>query len=276
MKKMLKIVCIGAAMAVLAIGVSANGAGSLLSRYEFEGSWNNSGTSTWAVTPYGGAALGVAGVDPGANRSYKGSGLLNDANIQSSTSWLQVGYDTTLDAVNGGISTQMTIASWVKYTSTSTSLQRIMGRGYSWYMDANTDGGAHQQYAQLIVRDSAFPTVVIGLQGDTSIGDGLWHHVAGTWDTATGAMNLYVDGLLDATKNTGVATSIQQDSRYAIGARASAATTGTSIYRGRVDDVRVYNVAMSQDQIQTEVMPEPTTIALLSLGSTLIFRRRRT
>jgi len=271
MKKMLKIVCIGAAMAILVSGVSANGAG-LLSRYEFQGSWNNSGPSTWAVTPYGGAVLGVAGVDPGANRTWGGSGPLNDANIQSSTSWLQVGYDTTLDAVNGGITTQMTIGSWVKYASTSTSMMRIMGRGYSWYIDANTDAGAHQQYAMFVVRDSAAPTVVIALQGDTSIGDGLWHHVAGTWDTTTGVQNLYIDGVLDATQNTGVKTSISQDSRYAIGARATAATTGTSIYRGRVDDVRVYNTV----EDISNVIPEPTTIALISLGSMLIFRRRRT
>lgn len=268
MKKMLKIVCIGAVMAILVTSAS----GELLSRYDFEGSWANSGKSTVALTPYGTATLGVPGVDPGANRSWGGSGPLKDANIQPSTAWLQAGYDPALEAVNGGISTQMTIASWVKYTSSSTSMMRIMGRGYSWYIDANTDGGAHQQYAMFVVRDSAAPTVVIGLQGDTSIGDGLWHHVAGTWDTATGVQNLYIDGILDATQNTGVKTSISQDSRYAIGARATSATVGTSIYRGRVDDVRVYNTV----EDISSILPEPTTIALLSLGSMLIFRRRRT
>jgi len=146
-----------------------------------------------------------------------------------------------------------------------------MGRGYSWYIDANTDGGAHQQYALFVVRDSANTSVVLGLQGDISIGDGLWHHVAATWDTATGVQSLYIDGVLDATQNTGVKTSINQDSRYAIGARATSATVGTSIYRGRVDDVRVYNTVENI----SNVIPEPTTIALISLGSMLIFRRRK-
>jgi len=266
--KILKIMCIGAVMAILVTSVN----GQLLSRYEFEGSWANTPTakSTWATTPYGGAALGVAGVDPGANRSWD-SGPLNDANIQSSTAWLQVGYDTTLDAVNGGISTKMTIGSWVKYASTSTSMQRIMGRGYDWYMDCNTDAGAHQQYVQFVIRDTAASAVVISLQGTKSVGDGLWHHVAGTWDTTTGVQNLYIDGILDATQNTGVKAGIVNAGRYAIGARASSATVGTSIYRGRVDDVRVYNTV---EDIST-VIPEPTTIALLSLGTTLFFRRRR-
>jgi hypothetical protein len=266
MKKMLKIVYIGAIMAILVTLVtSANG--QLLSKYEFESSWRNQGKSTVAVTPYGGAVLGVAGVDPAADR---GPGLQNDANINSSTSWLSIGYDTTLDAVNGGISTQMSISAWVKSTSTSTSLQRIMGRGYSWYMNMNGDGN-FPGAVDFIVRDSALPLVVIKLQGDTNIRDGAWHHVAGTWDTATGVQSLYIDGILDATRNTGAATSVQQDSRYGIGARQTAATTGSQIYRGRVDDVRVYNTI---EDIST-LIPEPATIALLSLGSMLIFRRRR-
>ena len=265
MKKMLKVVCIGAVMAILVTLVtSANG--QLLSRYEFEGNWANSqhAKSTLAVTPYGGAALGT---------STRGGLTLNDANIQSSTSWLGVGYEAFAD-----ISTKMTISTWVKYASTSTSMQRIMGKAYDWYIDANTDAGAHQQYAQFVIRDSANYNTVISLQGDTSIGDGLWHHVAATWDTETGVQSLYIDGILDATQNTGVKTGIANtNARYAIGARQSAATTGTSIYRGRVDDVRVYN---TQEQIEDWFVmsppepAEPTTIALLSFGSMLVFRRR--
>jgi len=266
--KILKIMCIGAVMAILVTSAS----GQLLSKYEFEGSWNNSpaAKSTMAITNYGGV-LGVPGTDPGADRTWGGSGPLKDANIQPSTAWLQVGYDTALDASTGGISTQMTIGSWVKYTSTSTAMQRIMGRGYDWYMDCNTDAGAHGQYVQFVIRDTAASAVVISLQGDVNISDGRWHHVAGTWDTTTGVQNLYVDGILDATQNTGVKAGIVNAGRYAIGARASSATVGTSIYRGRVDDVRVYNTI---EDIST-VIPEPTTIALLSLGTTLFFRRRR-
>ena len=221
-------------LAVLAIGAVANGA--LLSQYEFEGTWDNSVSGGLAVLPQGGAALAT---DPCDGR--------NAAKITGSTSWLQVGYDTVFDANKGGISTQMTIAGWFRSTSKGTSLQRLMGRGYSWYLNMNETSGDGK--ATIVVRDSANSGTPIKLTGNTVIRDGAWHHIAATWDTATGALKLYVDGHLDASA-THVATSIQQDSRYAIGGRATSSTDGAQIFTGRVDDVRVYNNALTEMEIR--------------------------
>ena len=146
-------------LAVLAIGAGANGA--LLSQYEFEGTWNNSVPGSWNATPIGGAALGVDVV--------KG----NAADISSSTSWLYVGNDPVYTT----FTTQITMAAWIRCTDPAwTSLQRIVGKGYGWYLNIIAAGTV-----QLIVRDSANPGVTITTDGTVNIrNDGLWHHVAAT------------------------------------------------------------------------------------------------
>jgi len=219
-------------LVVMAIGTVANG--DLLSQYEFEGTWNSSISGSWIATPVGDAALGVDVV--------KG----NAADINSSTSWLYVGNDP----VYATFTTQITMAAWIRCTDPAwTILQRIVGKGYGWYLNIIAAGTV-----QLIVRDSANPSATIVTDGTVDIRtDGKWHHVAATWDTVTGETDMYVDGVLDVTA-THVATFIAPTSDtylFAIGARASSSTIGANILRGWMDDVRVYNNALTAEEVET-------------------------
>jgi hypothetical protein len=149
------------------------------------------------------------------------------------TRWLHIGYDGNLDS----ITTQITICIWVKSTNTNwTSNNRIMGRGYAWELlvqGSNTAGFA-----------SGGKTLV----GSSAINDGAWHHIAVTWDSVSGERKLYVDGQLD-NQDELIAAAINNYDRYAIGARATGASTAANIYRGYVDDVRVYNSALTAQEI---------------------------
>jgi len=250
MKKMLKIVCIGAAMAVLAIGVGANG--DVLERHDFGAAapdgWANTGTSTWAALPQGSAVLAEDVLLPSRGLVAK----------LGSTSWLQVGADPVL---NTGITTQLMIDVWVYNPSTSTAMQRIVGRAYDWYIDQ----ASASRFASFTFRDARASATPITLLGNAALNDSLWHHIVAQYNAAAGTASLDVDGtIVTGTYTSGGTVSQTSTARYAIGARATADTIGTNMYRGSVDDVRIYNI------------PEPTTIALLSLGSMLVFRRRRT
>ena len=83
--------------------------------------------------------------------------------------------------------------------------------------------------------------------GKTVWSSGDWHMVAGTKDSATGH-KIYLDGEL---KNSDTNTN---DDNYAttrmvsIGARA---WTGHQYFKGSIDDVRIYNRTLTQDEIQT-------------------------
>jgi hypothetical protein len=82
--------------------------------------------------------------------------------------------------------------------------------------------------------------------GKTVWSSGDWHMVAGTKDSATGH-KIYLDGELKNsdtnTNNDNYATSRM----ISIGARA---WTGHQYYNGTIDDVRIYNRTLTQDEIQ--------------------------
>ena len=242
-------------LAVLVIGVGANGA--LISQHAFEGNWLNSVPGGYAGVSVNGATLAV---DAGNNV----------VDMSSSTSWVNVGTDPL---VTNCFTTQMTIGGFVRNTSpTYTSLTRMMGKGYNWYINLTNSG----RNAAFYFRDSATPTLVTAIVGLTLVNDGLWHHIAATWNTVTGEAALYVDGNLDATMirtATSISNGVTGD-RYGIGARSTGATAGSNIYRGMMDEIRVYNHAMTQEDF-APILPEPATMALLGLGSIMISRRRK-
>jgi len=80
-----------------------------------------------------------------------------------------------------------------------------------------------------------------------------WHMVAGTKDAA-GGHKIYVDGVL---KNSDTNTN---NDNYAVtrmislGARA---WTGHQYYRGAIDEVRIYNKALTEQEIQEVMAPDP-------------------
>ena len=254
-------------LAVLAIGAGANGV--VLTQYEFEGGWTNSVPGAMAITPLGGAALAVD------------AGKGNVADIQSSTSWLQVGSESALNP----ISSQITMAAWIRTSDAYTGLQRILGRGYAWYMNMS-DSIATVGQITITVRDSAVSATTIQTTGTAKVNDGLWHHVAATWNTATGATCIYVDGVLDGS-SIHTATSISNTTSYlyAIGGRATAIDAGVQFFRGWMDSVRVYNDALSQAEVQAlyngtvpaaptkATLPRPgNNAADVSINATLAWR----
>jgi hypothetical protein len=235
-------------LAVLAIVAGANG--EVLERHDFGAAapagWANSGTSTWAATPYGTAALSEDVLLPSR-------GLVAKLN---STSWLQVGADPVL----AGITDKLMIDVWVYNTSTSTAMQRIVGRAYDWYIDQ----ASTTKFASFTFRDARASATPIVLTGSAVLNNSLWHHIIAWYDAAAGTASLNVDGtIVTGTYTSGGTVSQTSTARYAIGARATSDTLATNMFRGSVDDVRISNI------------PEPITIVLLGLGSMLVRRFRR-
>jgi hypothetical protein len=79
---------------------------------------------------------------------------------------------------------------------------------------------------------------------------------------------IYIDGQLD---NSGyVGPPRINDLDQVIGATY----TPHYFFNGQIDDVRVYNHALSEQEIAT-IIPEPTTITLLALGAFWAGRKRK-
>jgi hypothetical protein len=83
-----------------------------------------------------------------------------------------------------------------------------------------------------------------------------WTHVAATWDGSI--MKLYKDGVPVGSKAKSGILDANSNVKVAIGNQPAGA--GNKPFDGLIDDLRIYNVALSQSEIQ-ELMngPEDTT-----------------
>lgn len=100
------------------------------------------------------------------------------------------------------------------------------------------------------------------LEGSTNVLDGNWHHVACVRDAATGIKRIYVDAALDVASSANVS---RDDLSYpnagvqgaqtpwgpylVIGAEKHDAGPGFPSFSGRVDELRIWNVARSANDV---------------------------
>ncbi|NQU39970.1 MAG: LamG domain-containing protein [Lentisphaerae bacterium] len=84
---------------------------------------------------------------------------------------------------------------------------------------------------------------------DTTLADmstGVWYHVAATWDKSVGSFSYYKNGSLFETLGSGFSEPIGQNNEpLHIGSNH----TGTLLYDGKLDDVRIFNVALGPAEI---------------------------
>ena len=108
--------------------------------------------------------------------------------------------------------------------------------------------------------------------GTNSVPQNSWHHIAAVYDNRD--MKLYLDGVLKNTAtfpyDTGTTTPTGD---LCIGVRAYNGIRN-QYFNGTIDDVRIYNNALSQAEV-TALVPEPASAMIMVLGTTIISLRRR-
>jgi hypothetical protein len=144
-----------------------------------------------------------------------------------------------------------TISMWVKTTATGGTPDWYSGPGL---VDGDLPGSQNDFGTALVGAKFA---VGIGnpdttLPSKTSINDGNWHHVAATWNMSTGALAVYVNGVLDVTGSgpTGPRTS---PSSLCIGRTPQ----DPQYFPGSLADVRLYNSVLTASQISTLASLQP-------------------
>lgn len=144
-------------------------------------------------------------------------------------------------------SPEITVEAWVRTTA-------VLG-GTSAAMISQDTVSSNRNYQFRLSGNNATPQWIIfngGTRlclGNISCNDGNPHHVVGTYDGTT--MHVYVDGVLDdSTSTTG--TIISNTGNTGIGARIdlSSGTSYEDEFIGDLDEVAIYNSALTIDQIQ--------------------------
>ena len=155
--------------------------------------------------------------------------------FNGTSAYIDCGNDASLN-----ITDAITIEVWVKTLTPATSQSLVGKTGAS---------GSRSWHVRLLARKINFwispgGTTVIQANGPTTITDTNWHHVAATWDGTT--MLVYID----AVAGTGVSANTmnsEPDEGVYIGVAGSQLG---SHFNGTIDEVRIYAVALTADQIK--------------------------
>ena len=164
------------------------------------------------------------------------------------------------DEAGAGVTADFTLAAWVQmtpdnagqYMGISGKLSRLNG-------DADYMGFALVRHSTNVFRlwvGVGDPENIIGrASSDVAYTDTDWHHVAGIRKGQTNA--LYVDGVRQAATTT--TDFVPSEQFFYIGRQYSNTATPRH-FKGKIDDVRLYNRALTDTQI-AEVMGVDTNLA---------------
>jgi hypothetical protein len=171
------------------------------------------------------------------------------------------------------VTDDFTAALWVKTTDYGgwPGAQWWSGKGL---VDGEVGGGGADWGTALV--DGKFVLGVGSAGGDTTIAssvninDGAWHHVAATRDNTTGAMAVYVDGVL-----RGSGTGPTGSRNWPAGLRIGCLQTGNNFLHGTLDDVRLYDRVLTGSEIAAFVNTPPVLESIsdstVNVGQTVAF-----
>ncbi|WP_396591622.1 LamG-like jellyroll fold domain-containing protein [Allomuricauda sp. R78024] len=128
------------------------------------------------------------------------------------------------------------VALWVKTTHGSTSAL------VHWGNTGTFSRSSFKYQSSGVIR---FEYQGGGHNGNTTVNDGEWHHVAYTYDGDT--IKLYVDGVEDFTISgiTVLNTGNTGETDINIGSQL-----GGSIFQGAIDDVRIFDTVLTSDEVR--------------------------
>ena len=145
-------------------------------------------------------------------------------------------------------STGLTISAWIRPTKTTNEWQTIVRREDSWRRQLLSIGESDGIWGLWIGAGIGGKYVEFGAPFKASIlGDGEWHHVAGTYDGKE--INLYVDGELIGNKPIIGELYNQSRQPMSIGSYKNGSYERES-FHGDLNDIRVFRSGLSQAQVK--------------------------
>jgi hypothetical protein len=142
----------------------------------------------------------------------------------------------------------MTISAWIKTSQLPTSAAYILDKKNGGSFNGGYQLGITSS-DQLLFRVSNGSSSQNTNHSPTLANDGNWHHVVGVLERgiSTDTLRLYLDGI-QVSMNTSVPAGFNIDSTHNL--NIGRQTNNTNFFNGQIDDVRLYNYALTVKQIQ--------------------------
>jgi concanavalin A-like lectin/glucanase superfamily protein len=206
---------------LLAAYAFSEGAGTTIADASGKGHTGTINGATWTATGKYGKAL-----------SFNGT-----------TGFVELG-----NAADLQITGSMTWSAWIFATANPADDGQIISKsgGAGWQFKTSPDTGPHT-FAVAVSPNSSSMTQ---RYSRTVRQLNTWYHVAGVYNAAARTLDIYVNGVLDNGVLVGTIPASQYNPTQSvnIGRRS-----GGYYFQGTIDEVRVYNRALSQTEIQADM-----------------------
>ena len=218
-------------------------------------------TNAKAVLAYDWSGIGITGViniGPSGTQTSAGTctdGLSTSAWNNGKTGKLNssLNFDGTDDYANLGNQSRLqmrtgaiTVSQWIKLTGTTNYRSIFFGGGTggaTGYGIAFDSGSTNIRYETM---GSTGGRQVFIINGGITLNN--WYHVVAIFDGINNQMKLYVNGKEKHSTNISDPGTVTNNSNFSIG---SYNASQDWFFPGQIDDVRVYNYALTSEQIKT-------------------------
>jgi hypothetical protein len=184
---------------------------------------------------------GITGTLQGATWTTTGK-YGNALSFNGTSSYVDLGNPTALQLTGS-----MTVEAWVKAAANPADDGQIVAKASNnggWQLKTSPDTGPHTFGMQVAGSSlgQRYSNTVRALN--------TWYHIAGVYNASTKAIDVYVNGVLDSgtLRGTVPASQILQSVNVNIGRRTSG-----YYFNGVIDEIRIYNRALSQTEIQNDM-----------------------
>jgi Concanavalin A-like lectin/glucanases superfamily/EPTP domain/PKD domain len=228
------------------------------STYNIDSKIYKAGDGLIAYYPFNGNANDESG--NGNNGIVHGATLIEDRCGNPNSAYSFNGQDTYIevpDSPSLDITGPISLATWVKadfdqYFRVGL-IDKRPGIEPSGGYDLVMSGEGEEKYAgfDLVVSNSPLPSIFGSVGSNTGVNDNKWHHIVGTYDSTY--MKIYIDGILQNSveyNNGYVANDVPlYISLFPYGYNDGHGNE-PNILNGLMDEVMIYNRALSADEIQ--------------------------
>jgi hypothetical protein len=137
---------------------------------------------------------------------------------------------------------EVTLSAWIKTNQFDKEYQAIVTKGDStWRIQRNQDQDTLEFACSGLQVQSG--NQYGALYGTKTVNDGKWHHIAGVYDGEK--MYMYMDGIVDVSQSASGAIATND---YPVFIGENAEQTDRC-WCGLIDDVRIYNYALDEDEV---------------------------
>ena len=230
--------------------LQTQGGTNFTSGHNLDGWWRFSTSSSLGTDSSGnGNTLAVTGAVSqalGPNMAVPEAAVL----VASSTQYFNIANASLSTGFPGKstASSSVTLSVWIKPTTNDESGNLIMtaGPAYGLIITNTLSGNNNIQFG---VIDSSSTGHTLSSTSTINTLAGAWSHIAATWNSSTGAMNLYINGV-NANKST-VTSATEKSNSHPFQIGQTDSYYGGPDFDGAIAEPAVFATALTQAQIQS-------------------------